>query len=91
MDRAIAFLKDVRTELSKVNWPTRNQTVQYTLVVIGLSLVLAVFLGGLDSITLNKSKKGKDLKNFVGLLKDDKEYDTIMKDIRRLYKFKLTK
>lgn len=48
MDRAIAFLKDVRTELSKVNWPTRNQTVQYTLVVIGLSLVLAVFLGGLD-------------------------------------------
>jgi len=51
----------------------------------------SIFLGGLDSITLNKSKKGKDLKNFVGLLKDDKEYDTIMKDIRRLYKFKLTK
>jgi len=48
MDRAIAFLKDVRTELSKVNWPTRNQTVQYTLVVIGLSVILAVFLGGLD-------------------------------------------
>ena len=44
----------------------------------------SIFLGGLDSITLNKSKKGKDLKNY-------KEYDTIMKDIRRLYKFKLTK
>ena len=50
MNRLIDFLKDVKVELSKVNWPTRNQTVQYTLVVVGLSLVLAVFLGGLDFV-----------------------------------------
>ena len=50
MNKLVDFLKDVKVELSKVNWPTRNQTVQYTLVVIGLSLALAVFLGGLDFI-----------------------------------------
>jgi len=50
MNKIIDFLKDVRIELSKVNWPTRNQTVQYTFVVIGLSLALAVFLGGLDFV-----------------------------------------
>ena len=57
MDRLINFLKDVRVELSKVAWPTRQQTVQYTLVVLAMSLFLAVFLGGIDFIfqlVLNK-------------------------------------
>ena len=48
MNRTISFLKDVKMELSKVNWPTREQTIQYTLVVVGLSLFLAVFLGLVD-------------------------------------------
>ena len=48
MDKIVSFLKDVRVELSKVNWPTREQTIQYTLVVIGVSLFLALFLGVVD-------------------------------------------
>lgn len=48
MDKIITFLKEVRVELAKVSWPTRNQTVLYTLVVIGISLFMAVFLGLLD-------------------------------------------
>lgn len=48
MDKIITFLKEVRVELAKVSWPTRNQTVLYTLVVIGISLFVAVFLGLLD-------------------------------------------
>lgn len=35
-------------ELKKVNWPTKHQTINYTLVVIGLSVAVAIFLGGLD-------------------------------------------
>lgn len=50
MDKFITFLKEVRAELAKVSWPTRNQTVQYTIVVIAISLVMAVFLGLLDFI-----------------------------------------
>jgi len=42
------FLKEVRLEVKKVNWPTRQQTIRYTLIILGISLVIAVFLGGLD-------------------------------------------
>lgn len=48
--RITIFLKEVRTELKKVNWPTRQETIKYTLIVIGVSLAVAVFLGGLDFI-----------------------------------------
>ncbi|MEK7582371.1 MAG: preprotein translocase subunit SecE, partial [Patescibacteria group bacterium] len=48
MNRIVTYLKDVRAELSKVSWPTRQQTINYTFVVIGISLALAIFLGILD-------------------------------------------
>lgn len=50
MNRAIQFLKEVRRELSKVSWPTKKQIIQYTLVVISISLAVAAFLGLLDFI-----------------------------------------
>jgi len=42
------FLKEVKLEVKKVNWPTRSQATRYTLIVLGISLAVAVFLGGLD-------------------------------------------
>ncbi len=50
MDKFIAFLRDVKVELSRVSWPTRQQTINYTLIVVGASLVVAVFLGSVDSL-----------------------------------------
>jgi len=44
------FLKEVRLEMKKVNWPTREETLRYTLIVIGVSIAVAVFLGGSDVI-----------------------------------------
>lgn len=44
------FLQESRQELKKVNWPTKKETVKYTLFVIGLSLIVAAFLGLLDFI-----------------------------------------
>ena len=46
--KGIEFLKEVRIELKRVTWPTRQETIKYTSIVIGLSLALAAFLGGLD-------------------------------------------
>jgi len=46
--KAIKFLKEVRIELKRVTWPTRKQTARYTFIVIGFSLAVAAFLGGLD-------------------------------------------
>jgi preprotein translocase subunit SecE len=47
-NKIIEFLKQVRLEMKKVNWPTRGETVKYTLIVIGVSVVIAAYLGGLD-------------------------------------------
>lgn len=44
------YLKEVKVEIKKVNMPTKQETIKYTLIVIGLSLVVAIFLGGLDFI-----------------------------------------
>ena len=35
-------------ELKKVTWPTKNQTVNYSLLVIGLSVGMAVLFSVLD-------------------------------------------
>ncbi|MBI3631603.1 MAG: preprotein translocase subunit SecE [Candidatus Staskawiczbacteria bacterium] len=42
------FFKEVKTELYKVTWPTKNETLRYTVIIIGLSLIFAVFFGGFD-------------------------------------------
>jgi len=46
--KPIAYLKEVRTELSKVAWPTRAQATRLTLIVIGVSVATALFLGVFD-------------------------------------------
>jgi preprotein translocase subunit SecE len=42
------FFKEVATEARKVNWPTRQETLRYTLIVITISFSIAFFLGFLD-------------------------------------------
>lgn len=56
-EKIIRFLKEVRLEIKKVNWPTKKETIRYTLIVVGVSIAVATYLGGLDfifSILLNK-------------------------------------
>jgi len=50
LERIKNYFKEVKVEMSKVKWPTKNQTINYTIVVIGVSIVVAVFLGALDYI-----------------------------------------
>ena len=42
------FIRESRTELKKVVWPTREETIRHTLAVIVMSGALALFLGGVD-------------------------------------------
>jgi len=44
------FVKEVRNELTKVVWPTRNHTIRLTLIIIAISVVAGLYLGGLDLI-----------------------------------------
>ena len=42
------FFIEVKNELAKVVWPTRNETLKYTLTVIIFSIVIAAVLGAFD-------------------------------------------
>lgn len=42
------FIADVREELKKVTWPSRQQVIRLTAVVIVVSLIVALYVGGLD-------------------------------------------
>jgi preprotein translocase subunit SecE len=44
------FLVNVRTELGKVSWPTRDELVKATRMVVVLSLIIGVALGLLDRL-----------------------------------------
>ena len=46
--RVRRFLTDVRSEFKKVTWPTREQTVKYTGVVLVIVAIVGVFLGIVD-------------------------------------------
>lgn len=50
MPNIIAFLNEVKEELGKVAWPTREQTIRYTVLVIIVAVAVGIFLGGLDYI-----------------------------------------
>lgn len=48
--KPISFLKEVRDELKKVVWPTKDEVIRLTSIVILVSLLVGFFLGGLDYV-----------------------------------------
>jgi len=50
LQRILLFFKEVRLEIKKVNWLTRQEVLRHTIVVVLFSLVVSVYLGALDYI-----------------------------------------
>lgn len=48
MAKPVTFFKEVRSEMTKVIWPTRRQAQRLTLMVVGVSVAVGLFIGGLD-------------------------------------------
>jgi preprotein translocase subunit SecE len=46
----VSFLKEVKDELQKVTWPTRDEVIRLTGVVLIVRLGVGLFLGGTDFI-----------------------------------------
>lgn len=44
----VRYLKETRAELRKVSWPTREEATNLTLIVLGVTVAMAVFLGAVD-------------------------------------------
>jgi len=47
------YVKESRSEMMKVTWPSKQETIKYSIITIVLSLAIAAFFGGLDWL-LNK-------------------------------------
>ena len=62
MNKAVKYILESKSELKKVVWPSKKETTNYTLLVIGISLGIALFFGvvdyflslGLEQLLLNK-------------------------------------
>lgn len=50
IDKAKQFYTEARQELRKVTWPTKQQTISSTWVVLAVTVVLAIFLGLADLV-----------------------------------------
>lgn len=44
-----AFFEESRQEFKRVNWPNFQETSRLTMIVVGFSLAIALFLGVLDA------------------------------------------
>lgn len=49
-NKLVNYVKGSVEEMKKVTWPTKKETKNYTLLVIGISVAVAIFLGALDYI-----------------------------------------
>ena len=47
---AVSFAKEARTEVRKVVWPTRQEAIQTTGIVLVATLIMSLILWGLDSL-----------------------------------------
>lgn len=50
MNKIIAFIREVKAEIKKVSWPSRDELVGSTIIVCILVLIVAVILGIMDSV-----------------------------------------
>ena len=48
MEKITNYIKEVIAEAKNVTWPTRKQTIFFTVAVLAVSVVVAYYLGLLD-------------------------------------------
>ena len=46
----VGFLKEVKVELTKVTWPTRQEVMRLTVIVVAVSVAVGIYIGGLDLV-----------------------------------------
>ncbi|OHA68360.1 MAG: preprotein translocase subunit SecE [Candidatus Wildermuthbacteria bacterium RIFCSPLOWO2_01_FULL_47_18] len=50
LSKIFTFFKEVRVEAKRVSWPSRQETTKNTLIVLGFTVVVALFLGAFDFV-----------------------------------------
>lgn len=52
-----SYLQEVKSEMSRVTWPNRKQVLDLTALVIAISIIVGVYVGGLDFVFTNVLNK----------------------------------
>ena len=50
MQKIIKFLKEVAVEFKNITWPKKDTLIELTFVVISISIIISLILGGFDFI-----------------------------------------
>jgi preprotein translocase subunit SecE len=50
MSKITQYFDDVRKEMTKVSWPTQNELVEQTTVVFVFTLIVSLFIFGIDNV-----------------------------------------
>jgi len=50
LERITNFLKGVRGEVSRVSWPTRNEVISMTGLIVLFVIILTIYIWGVDTI-----------------------------------------
>jgi preprotein translocase subunit SecE len=53
MKPVLTYFSEIRNELSRVTWPKRNEVIKLTLIVLLVSAIVGLYVGGLDYIFTN--------------------------------------
>ena len=57
MDKITLYFKEVFAESKHITWPTRKQTMYFTIAVLAISVLIAYYLGLLDFLFSNGLKR----------------------------------
>jgi preprotein translocase subunit SecE len=49
-ERVMSYLKGVRSEVRRVSWPTRNEVISLTALILLLTVVLTLYIWGVDTV-----------------------------------------
>ena len=52
MSKIAEYLKETKGELKHVSWPTKNQAILFTIIVVVFSFAVSIFLGAFDYLFL---------------------------------------
>lgn len=63
MSKLIQFIKEVKAEFKNITWPKKDALFQLTIVVISISIVISLILGGFDFLFVNSFKYLSNTKN----------------------------
>jgi len=50
VERIVNYFKSVRAEVARVSWPTRNEVISLTFLILLLVIVLTLYIWGVDGM-----------------------------------------